>query len=270
MKKKINILENLSNLCKITVRKNIDRSVLQLESEAEKQIAIQELLDDSSLLSKLQDKWGIEKEIITNLFTKSLGDDFDLEDELNETIFPIVQSQITQHMSELFYYPSLQTTHHYTIGGVEGDWAVSKEEWCDIMKINPETEERIRDKTPKYNRGTLPRSNNLDEMVKTVGQAQVAFAHMLPELALFGDAKYKEIMNHFLANSVINASRENAERSWGDMIQELDRDGTLLEKLLDKIAGVFKIDYQNPRESRLKSSIPTVTLATEHEIAGGR
>ena len=43
-------------------------------------------------------------------------------------------------MSELFYYPSLQTTHHYAINGIEGDWAVSKEEWCDVMKINPETE----------------------------------------------------------------------------------------------------------------------------------
>ena len=229
-----------------------------------------DLLDDSALLEKLEKKWGITKDAVTAIFAGSEAEDFDLEDQLSDIILPTVQAQLTQHMGELFYYPSLQTTHHYTINGIAENWAVSKDDWCDVMKINPETEERIRGKTPKYNKGTLPRSNDLDEMVKTVGQAQVGFAHMLPELALFGDEKYKEIMDGFLVNSAINNSKENGGKGRGEMIAGLQIDGTPIEKLSYKTKEFFEINYANPRESHLKRSSPAATATTEHEVDGGR
>lgn len=229
----------------------------------------EDLLDDSALLEKLEKKWGITKDAVTAIFAGSEVEDFDLEDQLSGIVFPTVQAQLTQHMGELFYYPSLQTTHHYTINGIAGNWAVSKEEWCDVMKIDPETEQRIRGKTPRYNKGTLPRGNDLDEMVKTVGQAQVGFAHMLPELALFGDEKYKEIMDGFLANSVINNSRENGGKGWGEMVVGLTVEGDLLDKLSFKIKEVSNINYDNPKESHLKKSSSATAAELEHEAGGG-
>ncbi len=228
-----------------------------------------DLLGDSKFLKKLEEKWGISEEQVNSIFDESEAEDFDLEDQLSEIILPTVQAQLTQHMSELFYYPSLQTTHHYTINGIAGNWAVSKEEWCDVMKIDPETEQRIRGKTPRYNKGTLPRGNDLDEMVKTVGQAQVGFAHMLPELALFGDEKYKEIMDGFLANSVINNSRENGGKGWGEMVAGLTVEGDLLDKLSFKIKEVSNINYDNPKESHLKKSSSATAAELEHEAGGG-
>ena len=187
---------------------------------------------------------------------------------LSDIVLPAVKAQITQHMSELFYYPSLQTTHHYTINGIAGDWAVSKEEWCDVMKINPETEERIKGKAPRYNKGTLPRSNDLDEMAKTVGQAQVGFAHMLPELALFGQRNYRAIMDGFLVNSVINNSRENGGKGWGEMVATLPGTDDTLTKLSTEIDKIFEIDYTNPRGSRLGKSNSSAALVVGYEVGG--
>ncbi|MDX2083647.1 MAG: hypothetical protein SFV53_06655 [Rickettsiales bacterium] len=210
-----------------------------------------ELLDDSKFLKKLEKKWGIKEQQINSIFSGLEEKDFDLSDKLVEIILPQVQEQITQHMGELFYYPSLKKTYPYTINKVKGDWAVSKEEWCDVMKINPETEERIKSKTPKYNKDTLPRSNDLEEMIKTVGQAQIGFAHMLPDLVLFGKKSYRDIMDRFLNNSVIENSRENGNMGWSEIIKTKSGESEGLVQWLSRNIQerVSKIDYENPLNS---------------------
>ncbi len=92
-----------------------------------------DLLGDSEFLEKLETKWGISKEQVNSIFDGSDTEDFDLEDQLSEIILPTVQAQLTQHMSELFYYPNLQQTYRYPIkvkSGreefvIEKYWAVS-------------------------------------------------------------------------------------------------------------------------------------------------
>ena len=235
-----------------------------------------DLLGDSEFLEKLETKWGISKEKVNSIFDGSDTEDFDLEDQLSEIILPTVQAQLTQHMSELFYYPNLQQTYRYPIkvkSGreefvIEKDWAVSRDEWQDVMKTIPETGERIAGK-PKYNKSTLPRSNDLDEMVKTVGQAQVGFAHMLPELALFGQRNHRAIMDSFLVNSVINDSKENGGKGWGVMVAGLPGDESVLKKLSTKIEENAEINYENPRGSCLKRSGSAAALAFGHEVGGG-
>ena len=236
-----------------------------------------DLLGDSEFIKTLEKKWGISEEQVNSIFVGSETEDFDLEDQLGDIILPVVQAQLTKHMGELFYYPSLQQTYRYPIkvkSGreefvIEKDWAVSRDEWCDVMKIDPTTEERIKGKTPKYNKGTLPRSNDLDEMIKTVGQAQVGFAHMLPELAFFGKRSYRTIMEDFLTNSAINNSKENGGKGWNEMVAGLAVEGDPLTKLSTKIIENAEINYDNPRESCLKKANSSTKFATEHEAGGG-
>lgn len=92
---------------------------------------------------------------------------------------------------------------------------------------------------------------------------------LLPSLQYFGEENYREIMNGFLTNSVINNSRENGGKGWGEMIAGLQIDGTPIEKLSYKTKEFFEINYANPRESHLKRSSPAATATTEHEVDGG-
>lgn len=231
-----------------------------------------DLLGDPEFLKMLEKKWGISAEQVNSIFVGSETEDFDLEDQLNDIILPVVQAQLNQHMSELFYYPNLQETYRYPIKVkvgreeflIEKDWAVSRDEWQDVMKTIPETGERIAGK-PKYNKGTLPRSNDLDEMVKTVGQAQVGFAHMLPELALFGQRNYRAIMEGFLINSVINNSRENGGKGWGDTLRIASESENPVEWLSRNIQErAAKIDYELPLNSRLNNSLASSKLLISH------
>ena len=237
------------------------------ESAEENQRRIQELLDDSDLLYNLEEKWGISAGTIEGIKSKSLSADFDLEDELAESILPIVREQINRHMSELFYYPSLQTTHHYTICRVEGDWAVTEKAWCDIMHLDPEATYSSK---PKYNKGALPRNNDLDEMAKTVGQAQVGFAQLVPELALFGDENYKKLMDDFLTHSVIYPSKENGNRGWDELISGgVPGTQASLEKLTNKIKENFTINYEQPLNSCVKRLAVSCSSEQAAEFGSG-
>lgn len=87
------------------------------------------------------------------------------------------------------------------------------------MKTVPETGERVPGK-PKYNQGTLPRSNNLDEMYKTVAQAQVAFSKMLPAFRHLSADRYEEITDEFLKQSVLQDSKLNRNRGWDQIVRK--------------------------------------------------
>ena len=51
--------------------------------------------------------------------------------KIDDIFTPTLQKQIANYIGQLFYYPRLKKTHHYTINAVTGDWSVSKKKWCD-------------------------------------------------------------------------------------------------------------------------------------------
>ncbi|MBU6140402.1 MAG: hypothetical protein KGP29_02445 [Proteobacteria bacterium] len=244
------------------------------------------LLNDSEFLGRLKTKWGVSREIVESLFEITVpssatasadledSEESPLEQKLSEVLLPRIHAQLARNMGELFYYPSLPVdqTHRYPIkvgSGrterlIEENWSVSQEEWQDVMKANPTTGERV-EGAPKYNKGTLPRSNNLDEMYKTVAQAEVAFSKLLPSLQYFGEEKYEAIMNGFLINSVISNSQVNGGKGWGRLIeQQMIKDGkigstvtinSLLNELQEGVSSYAKIKFDSPENFYMKNSV---------------
>lgn len=124
------------------------------------------------------------------------------------------------------------------------NWAVSQKIWAS--------------KSQKYNKGTLPRSNNLEEMYKTVAIAQVSFAHMMPSLSLLGQVTYTRIMDGFLEHAVLSDRSVDASgkviKGWNTIInQHLHTEDTLYE-LKEHINSYSTVNYLSPKESYLSKS----------------
>ena len=171
----------------------------------------------------LQKHWGITRYQIDELLqNNTITDDLFYSEE--------IQRKIAYYISQLFYFPRLQTTHHYTINGIEGDWAVSKEDWCEVMKIDPETEQKISGK-PRYNHGTLPRNNDPEIMYDVAGRHLVAIFHAFRGLSRFCEENQESIVESFLEKSVLKDSMDGDESMEGftsSIVRQKIRDVTIL------------------------------------------
>jgi hypothetical protein len=236
----------------------------------------QSLLENTKLFGKLNSKWGISLDIAAQLLDQN--DVRSLEGKLDQILFAQelgVQRKVANRMGELFYYPRLETAYNYAIDGKQEDWAVDRNTWQDVMKTIPETGERLPGK-PKYNQGTLPRSNNLDEMYKTVAQAQVGFSKMLPAFRHLTADRYEAITDEFLKQSVLQDSELNRNRGWSQLVREVNElpEQTPIEILLSTLKeGVgdhAEINFDSKRFCMTESQQYTLLEQEGVRGAGGR
>jgi len=132
----------------------------------------EDILNQRYFLNKLKDKWDISEDTVSAIMKSAreemqnrqrLGKSPNIKSILRQELaknlnIDAISNEIIDRMSKLFYYPSIDGVKAYEIDGVTENWAVSQKTWAS--------------KSQKYNKGTLPRSNNLEEMYKTVALAQ--------------------------------------------------------------------------------------------------
>ncbi len=209
----------------------------------------------------LEKHWGITKDQVDGLLTGTV--------EIDALFTQAVEDKITNYVGQLFYYPRLQAPQHYTINGVEGDWAVTKEDWCDVMKIDPETEQRISG-TPKYNSGTLPRSNDPEIMYDVAGRHLVAAFNAFRGLSRFGRENQEAMVDGFLEKSVLENSELNRNQGWEGLVDPKIGRAIDLDSTKGEIEKVTILGHKN-RIFAAKNSpvmIRQTEIAANQEISG--
>lgn len=208
----------------------------------------------------LREHWGITGEQVDDLLEKKTG----IDDLFTATL----QDKIANHVGQLFYYPRLQTPHHYTINRVEGDWAVSKEDWCDVMKIDPATEQRISG-TPKYNSGTLPRNNNPEILYDVAGRHLVATFNAFMGLSRFGRENQEAIVDGFLEKSVLENSGLNRNQGWEGLVDPQTGEEIDLNSVKRGVKEVTTIDHDNRIFAAKNSQTREFIIDQDHGKEGG-
>lgn len=220
------------------------------------------IISQIRFLKKLEDRWDIRQENVVIIMEsakqkireaeqlgKSVSIKSLLRSELEEKLdIENISNGIIDKMGKLFYYPRINGVKKaYEIDGVMDNWAVSEKVWNS--------------KSQKYNKCALPRSNNLEEMYKTVALAQVSFAHMMPSFALLGEDIYTGIMDGFLQHAVLDdrnvnvAGKDVTIRGWDQVIKQKLKMEDVLESLKTSINSSYaKINYLSPSESFLFGS----------------
>jgi hypothetical protein len=207
-----------------------DIADIQSSSERDKQLKQSEISQDKKRITLLGEKWGIDKQTIDNLIDgKAKVDD----------VFKKVKSQISNHMGQLFYYPRLdpENLHEYKIDGIPGKWAVSKEEWNEVMAQDEKSKQE--GKKPKYNKGTKPRNNDPEIMYELTGRHIILCFNCFRGLSRFDKRNQQIITENFLQNCVLDG------QGWVEEIH--------LESLQDEIGSYAEINYSG-REFFAKNS----------------
>ncbi len=180
-----------------------------------------DLEQDKTTIKKLKE-WGITEDITQNLI-KGVTKPDDIFDDISE--------KISKHVGQLFYYPKIDPSkmHEYEISGEKAKWAVSEEEWQDVMERK------------KYNQGTKPRKNDPEILYQLAGRHLVLTFNCFAGLSYFSVINQKQITDDFLQNSVLDEQGWNHKLSTKPSTDKPEN----LKSLQDGIRDMTTLDYQN-------------------------
>lgn len=211
----------------------------------------------------------VEKEFL--LIKKILKAQFDAKET--------VQDKMTRRMGQLFYYPHLDQdkVFNYTIYDPKdyekkekdyleapkyketADWAVSKEDWYNVMKLDLKLNPIKDGKKSDYNKWSKPRNNDPEVMYELTGRHLVVIFNDFKGLSSFGIDSQEEIVDDFLKKSVlkdktvIKSGIELTINGWEGHIDPKTQSKINLDNLNKNIRGFSEIDYESGK-FRSKSS----------------